>query len=286
MFDTSFLLEGENYKYVEMIGKYYVLCGLFHVMSTLFSYVFCPAYLKKDSKDGKGKANTTLADKINWDYTVASIFYCAVIFYLYVAAVIEIMPLGVEGRWTAMTFNSTNGIAFHIASSLYETTCYVLANKGLVFYLHHVVTVGGCSSMLFFGRASFWCCVLGLIEGTNIPLGIVLGGPFKTTPAIKNSILYKLNGILLWVLYLIIRVPMPIAMWFFQKDLTENGLNVGKNVAWLFNDAYLNNAWIIYMYVAALFIWGLSLMWFTQITNGMLKALGLAGKKSSTKKAA
>ena len=273
-------MDGDNRDHVILIFKYYLLCWVFHFMSSIISSAFFPAYKTKDSKDKMEKVPTTLADKVNWDYTLASIAYCAAIFYFYVLAVIEIYPLGVEARWTTQTFNSTHGIALHIASSLYESTCYVFAKKGLVFYLHHVVTLGGCFSMLFFGRASLWCCAIGLIEGTNIPLGIVLGGPFRTTPAIKNSLLYKLNGILLWIMYLVIRVPCPYVMYLLHKDVQENGLGVGKNVAWLFEDEAMNQAWLLYMDVVCLFLWGLSMMWFSQITNGMLKALGFGGKKT------
>mmetsp|Transcript_9767 Transcript_9767/g.26620 ORF Transcript_9767/g.26620 Transcript_9767/m.26620 type:complete len:287 (-) Transcript_9767:83-943(-) len=286
MLDLSFLTEGANKEYVELIAKYYLLCGVFHIFSSVVSAACFPAYKEKDNKDKTAKVPTTLADKINWDYTNASILYCVMIFYYYTAAVLEIAPLGLEGRWTANTFNTTHGITLHIASSLYETTCYLFANKGLVFYLHHIVTVGGCGSMLFFGRASYWCCLLGLVEGTNIPLGFVLGGPFRTTPAIKNSLAYKVNGILLWVMYLVIRIPIPYSMYLLHKDVNEHGLGKGDNIAWVFDDATQNTMWVAYMDVVGLFLWGLSLMWFSQITSGMLKALGVGAKAKVAKKAA
>lgn len=280
MLDISYFLEGKNGDIMSLIAQYYVLCWVFHIVSAILSTMLCPAYLSKDSKKHPGTTvPTNLSDKVNWDYTNASIPYCAMVFYYYVCAVVEMYPLGLEGRWQMQTHNSIHGISLHIASSLYETTCYFVAKKGLVFYLHHVVTVGGCCSMLFFEKAGYWCCLLGLVEGTNIPLGFVLGGPFRTTPAIKNSLAYKINGVLLWVMYLIIRVPIPYAMYLLHKDLSEHGLGVGQNVAWVFKNPTQHTIWVYYMDVVCLFLWGLSLMWFSQITSGMMKALGVGGGK-------
>mmetsp|Transcript_37986 Transcript_37986/g.41994 ORF Transcript_37986/g.41994 Transcript_37986/m.41994 type:complete len:386 (+) Transcript_37986:242-1399(+) len=174
---------------------------------------------------------------------------------------------------------TTKHIALHIASSLYETTCYIFAKKGLVFYAHHVVTICGCCTMLFFGKAAYWCCLLGLVEGTNIPLGIVLGGPFRTT-SFKNTLLYKINGIVLWIMYVILRGPVIFALYFLQQDINEHG----DTTAYLIkgNDR-VNLIWNGYMWLVGLFLWGLSIVWFTQITNGMLKALGFKKSKTSKK---
>jgi len=275
MLDFSFLFEGENANHLALIGKYYGLCCVFHLLSAVLSSGRFDAYdTKTDKKSGKSSP-TTLADKVNWDYTNASIPYCAVIFYFYLSAVLEMQPLGLEGRWSIQTSNMTNGIALHIASSLYETTCYIFAKKGLIFYAHHVVTVGGCMSMLFFGRASYWCCLLGLVEGTNIPLGIVLGGPFRTT-SFKNTLVYKINGVLLWVMYVILRGPVIFALYYLQKDINEHG----STVAYLFKDNdRLNLVWNAYMWFVGLFLWGLSIVWFMQITKGMLKGLGFTKSK-------
>mmetsp|Transcript_10675 Transcript_10675/g.12242 ORF Transcript_10675/g.12242 Transcript_10675/m.12242 type:complete len:280 (-) Transcript_10675:190-1029(-) len=275
----DFLFDGENGDRVVLIGKYYVLCCIFHILSAVLSSGKFDAYdEKKDKKSGK-VVKTTFADKVNWDYTNASILYCAVIFYFYVMAVVELQPHGLEGRWSMETFNSTHGIALHIASSLYETTCYIFAKKGLVFYAHHVVTICGCCTMLFFGKAAYWCCLLGLVEGTNIPLGIVLGGPFRTT-SFKNTLLYKINGIVLWIMYVILRGPVIFALYFLQQDINEHG----DTTAYLIkgNDR-VNLIWNGYMWLVGLFLWGLSIVWFTQITNGMLKALGFKKSKTSKK---
>mmetsp|Transcript_5830 Transcript_5830/g.9684 ORF Transcript_5830/g.9684 Transcript_5830/m.9684 type:complete len:287 (-) Transcript_5830:106-966(-) len=276
--DFSYLMEGKHGEYVDLIIKYYVLCWVFHIATSAISTVAFPAYLEKeDKKDKSKKLPTTFADKINWDYTVASIAYCAMVFYFYLAAVFESKDL--ESRWSVQTPNMVHGITLHVASSLYETTCYIFAKKGMVFYLHHVVTVGGCCSMLFFDRAGYWCCLLGLVEGTNIPLGFVLGGPFRTTPWIKNSLAYKVNGVLLWVMYLVIRIPIPYSMYLLHKDLKEHGPGVGENVAWVFTDPTYHTIWVYYMDLVCLFLWGLSLLWFSQITSGMMKALGIGGSK-------
>ena len=82
---------------------------------------------------------------------------------------------------------------------------------------------------------------------------------------------------------MVIRVPIPYAMYLLHKDLSEHGLGVGKNVAWVFDTPNQHTIWVYYMDLVCLFLWGLSLMWFGQITSGMMKALGVGG---SRKKAA
>jgi hypothetical protein len=59
----------------------------------------------------------------------------------------------VNGRWTGTSYWGKHGIALHVASSLYECSCYIFSGKDFIYYLHHVVTIGCCLSMLLSGRA-------------------------------------------------------------------------------------------------------------------------------------
>ena len=295
MENLSFFFEGNNEEFVELTIKYYGLCWVFHILCAIVSskHVFnFHSYQFKRCKETNQEIPTTFADKMNWDYTTASIVYCAIIFYYYVRAISELTPLGLEGRWTVQTWYSTHGITFHLGSSLYETTCYVLAQKPFVFYLHHICTCICCISMLFWGRASYWCCLVGFVEGTNIPLGIVIAGPFKTT-SFKDTIWYKINGVILWIMYATIRIPCIIILYWLHQDLqtygidstTANNDNTSQKIAYVFENRFWNQVWVYYMTISALFLWILSCVWFKQITSGMLKALGLL-QNSSKKESA
>ena len=102
-----------------------------------------------------------------------------------------------------------HGISFHVASAMYETICYALSGR-VRFYLHHVVTIGCCSSMLLTGCAHFGAACLGL---WRIQRTIMLLHVFGRIPALKASILYVANGALLWIACLCAAHTAAIPAW-------------------------------------------------------------------------
>lgn len=258
------------------IAYYVALCFTLHGVSSLLSASFIDYYKteetvskKKMFVTGRAKAWATWCKRVEWDYTCNSAVYASAIFYLYACAVLEFYG-DLETRWTGISYYTTQGISFHIGSSIYETICYALSGKESVFYLHHVVTLGCCSSMLFTGRAQFWCCVLGLVEGSNVPLCFLT--VMRAIPALRASTLYTVNGALLWLAYVVLRVPIPLAMYLLGKDLVQHSKAKG-GPAWVVADEDQNMKWAAFIFISGTFLWLLSMMWFKKITDGILKAI-------------
>lgn len=143
--------------------------------------------------------------------------------------------------------------------------CYVLSGKALVFYLHHVVVIPNCASMLLSGRGHLICAWLGLVEGTNIPLCTLM---FLREVA-RESTLYVISGVSLWLFYVVLRVvSAPVCMWIIYSDTTNH-----PDVAWLSKDPTLQTTWLWFVFTSAAFLLGLSMLWFKQITAGLIKAI-------------
>mmetsp|Transcript_4968 Transcript_4968/g.11698 ORF Transcript_4968/g.11698 Transcript_4968/m.11698 type:complete len:267 (+) Transcript_4968:132-932(+) len=249
---------------VGVFVRYFFTCWAVHGVVSLVSSLIVPSYYNP---------TVSFEKRISWDYTVSSVIYCVPITTFYLLAVLEFHG-SVEDRWTGVSFFTVHGIALHAASSLYESVNYVLTGKEWLFYAHHVVTLGCCVSMLFTERGQFWCSVLGLVEATNIPLGMitVLG----STPKLRNSLVYVLNGILLWLLYLLLRLPIPVAMYFLARDLWTQGPESG-GPAWVFEDATMQTCWVVFLFTSGSFLWLLSMFWLKKITAGVVKGLKSAG---------
>ena len=268
-----------------LVVRYACLCFFMHGASSLLSAAFVDYYRAEETVKNKRflhgvreRAWATWCKRVTWDYTICSAVYCSGIFYFYVMGMMEFKG-DLNARWTGISAATKHGISFHVASAMYETICYALSGKEFVFYLHHVVTIGCCSSMLLTGRAHFWCCVLGLVEGSNVPLCFL--HVFGRIPVLKASILYVANGALLWIAYVILRLPIPAAMFLLGKDLYYNTKAQG-GPAWVVEDETFQRAWVIFLFLSGSFLWLLSMVWFQKITNGLLSAI--SGKKSNKEK--
>ena len=274
-----------------MIYRYVACCFAMHGVSALLSALFLDYYqreetvLKKKGRpdvilSGRRKAWATWCKRVSWDYTTNSAVYASAVFCFYLSVVLENYG-SLESRWVTTSFATKHGISLHVASSIYETICYALSGKEFVFYLHHVVTMGCCASMLLTGRGSFWCCVLGLVEGSNVPLCFLT--VMTSIPSLKGSILFVINGGLLWIAYVVLRIPIPVAMYYLAVDLRSHSKAAG-GPAWVFSNEETNTAWIWFLFTSGTFLWVLSMYWFKKITDGILKALGWSStKKPKTK---
>ena len=251
-----------------LIGLYFILCYAFHQNVHIVTSRLVPHVYQHTGNESEDRKKT-----VSWDYCAASILYCFLIFYLYGRGALEWYS-SVEGRWTGVSFHTKHGIALHIASSIYECVCYVLSGKDFVFYLHHAVTLGCLFGMFLSGRGQCWCCIIGLVEGSNVPLGIL--GVFGAIPALKGSFLYTINGVVLWLMFAIFRLPIPWVMWKMYCDMRDHGpASVGSGVAFVFENPATEQKWVYFLFATALFLWLLSMLWFFQITKGILQAVGL-----------
>ncbi len=90
----------------------------------------------------------------------------------------------------------------------------------------------------------------------------------NAVPELKKSTFYIVNGLVLWLMYFVFRLPIPVVMWYLGKDLREQ-----PATAWVFKDPKHQKAWVVFLFVSGTFLWLLSMMWFQKITAGVLKAL-------------
>ena len=99
--------------------------------------------------------------------------------------------------------------------------------KGLEFYLHHALVLLNYIDVLKTGTMQYYAAKDGLVEGTNVPLCLViLLRMFGRT----SHPLYTVNGILLWASYIPLRlVNLPMMVYQWIQDLsTEEGKEVEK----------------------------------------------------------
>jgi hypothetical protein len=101
-----------------------------------------------------------------------------------------------------------------------------------------------------------------LVEGSNIPLGLL--AIFNVVPSLKTSVIFTVNGVMLWVSYLLLRVPIPVAMYYLGLDLYLNGADKG-GICWVFADSTWQQAWVVYLFVSGSFLWLLSMWWFKKL---------------------
>jgi hypothetical protein len=244
-----------------------------HGVISSCSKILVPAYPTK-----------TLKEQIIWDYNIASICYCLVIVSFYTMALLESGET-VQARWEHTCLASTHGLALHTASSLYECTCYLLSGKNPLFYLHHAVTMVCVGCFLATGRGHFYCCALGLVEASNVPLALLFVVP-------KSSLLYTMSGVLLWLSYTFIRFPVPLIMWSMWTDMLTHGPDFsnttntsgsgGERVAFLFPDPSQERLWTGFVFASGAFLWLLSLFWYWKITHGMIKVRSREQHKKSS----
>lgn len=213
-------------------------------------------------------------ERVNWNMTIVSMLSSAYMFVFYAIAVNQVFVLGTkEDRWAKVTPAAVHGVCMHLATSLYETTTYILTDKTFEFYAHHVVVLACCGSMLFTGRATAYCAWLGLVEGTNVPLcSLTLLGKVA-----KGSSAYVASGALLWVSYVILRVvSCPVAMYMMYNDRFV--LDPDRTWSYVLTGAQEDLAWFIGVHSGGTFLWLLSMYWFYLITKGLLKAIGVGVK--------
>jgi hypothetical protein len=179
----------------------------------------------------------------------------------------------VELRWRGRTFFST------FFQTLYVTRC--LLHGGVLFMqrmsladlilmiVHHVLSICCFSGALFTGNMHYWACLNGTCEATNIFLNNVW--LFKAV-YVKNERLqdylprtHIVNGVFLWLSYVVFRLLLfPYWIWTWFLDVTDH-----KALTWDRVSPYER-----YFYPSVtVFLLLISVMWFTKITQGLVKAV-------------
>lgn len=142
--------------------------------------------------------------------------------------------------------------------------------------LHHILSVVCFGGGLLCLSCQYWACFAGCCEMSTIFLNnvyilkeVTVGG--KELRQLVPKWLYAVNGLGLWISYLIFRMVLfPVWLYTWYKDV-----QTWPGATW-------ERATFVerYVYPGVLtFIFLLSLYWFVPVTKGLLKALGLMGRK-------
>ena len=181
-------------------------------------------------------------------------------------------------------FNTTN---MYIVQLNHTNTCVLLATQ-VVFDLledipfkhkipllsHHILSCIAYSGGLLTGRLHFWAALDGMCEFTNIFLNILLltktsGGPsFGPKFKKKLGVIFDINGILLWISFLIFRIVLfPAWLYYFMRDcFVDNGINLAL---W----STVTTFEFTFYPMVTVFLMALSTLWFWKLTIGVIKSL-------------
>jgi hypothetical protein len=187
---------------------YFLLSWGCHLASAAYSSTIAE-YHEYTRPDKQTKCMITVKrdwkEKINWDMNIASGFLSAAMFAMYSYTVCTVLASGeAEERWLYRSSVSTHSLCLHAGVSLYEASTYPFVGKKLEFYVHHVLVLLNCGAFLYTGRGHPWGSFMGLVEGTNIPLCLVMY--MRAIPALSDTLAFKLSGAALWLTYLLIRL--------------------------------------------------------------------------------
>mmetsp|Transcript_66358 Transcript_66358/g.183245 ORF Transcript_66358/g.183245 Transcript_66358/m.183245 type:complete len:335 (+) Transcript_66358:109-1113(+) len=225
---------------------YFLLSWGCHLASAAYSSTIAE-YHEYTRPDKQTKCMITVKrdwkEKINWDMNIASGFLSAAMFAMYSYTVCTVLASGeAEERWLYRSSVSTHSLCLHAGVSLYEASTYPFVGKKLEFYVHHVLVLLNCGAFLYTGRGHPWGSFMGLVEGTNIPLCLVMY--MRAIPALSDTLAFKLSGAALWLTYLLIRVVlMPFGICLLWQD--QHNIPA---TAFLFADPVNNYAWLCLLY--------------------------------------
>lgn len=153
-----------------------------------------------------------------------------------------------------------NFAILYIASNVVQALGQVQTESGLFLcqlMAHHILSIGCFTGGFYFDRLRFWTALAGLCEVTNLFLVWVFVA--KEAPYIKKHRWYALNGVMLWITFVVYRLVLfPIWLYMWYSDQMPATLHPFEK----------------YGYPAT--IWGLlvlSTLWFRQVHNGLKKSL-------------
>jgi hypothetical protein len=190
-----------------------------------------------------------------------------IIFALYASSALELGG-SLADRWTGTTRNAYTAIVLHTATDALGTVLFVALGKEPLLFLHHAATVSIFTSAALTGFGHYYCCVASTVELTNVFLFVITCGPGIGIDA--GSLLHTCAGVLLWVFFTILRMGvLPYyALYFYVLDAYANP------------ETTILAAPLVLKYLqwpAGVLVFLLSAFWYSKITKGLLKAIGIGG---------
>ena len=191
---------------------------------------------------------------------------CSPLPFMYAAALPQ-LAVSVETRWKGTSALVERAMLLHFGSSLYEVGVYLLYGKPWAYTVHHAIALWGYGLGLWTGAHHFWAAWAGLVEITNVNVGILKICLILQVG--RGSSVEAANGAVLYVLYLLVRVlSLPCLLAVYAHDLAVHhehtwGAPASRPLVWL----------RLTTWPSVLAIWVLSCAWFAPIHRGMLKVL-------------
>jgi hypothetical protein len=173
-------------------------------------------------------------------------------------------------RWVGFTRNTYTGVVIHTAMDILGTVLFVGLKKEPMLFVHHALTLTVFGTAAITGFGHYYAALGGLVELTNFFTFVIASGP--AIGILSGSALHTTSGVLLWLTFTVLRIGLhPYNLYCYASE------------AYHHPDAtiMLHPPSLRYFggpaYVAILLM---SIIWYTKITKGMLKALQPPSKKS------
>ena len=183
---------------------------------------------------------------------------------------------GYETRSYISTPTMDNFINLYIATNIVQAMGQIQTEKPPLLYQlmgHHILSVACYGGRWYFDRYSWWCCIAGCCEVTNLFLVPVFCCK-EFFPKWREQTWYLINSTLLWwtfVTHRLLLFPFWIGLWAWdglwrkqklEQRLTSNVSNDDTNIHWMESIVYP-------ITIAGLFV--LSIIWFLMIDRGLKK---------------
>ena len=246
----------------QAVAVYCVLIGFLHV--SLSSFLTGPEF------DQRSKRIQVAQSAVNLGLTgTLALLYASVL----ITESTSYSLLGDEGAASRVfgKFTDEAVLAMHLnfAMVLYECFLYALLGKSLDLWAHHVLGIILLTLTLRSGQCGIYLAWAGISEGTSVNLSL---RNLLLESGMKKSRIYVVNGLLLWLSFLVLRVlNLAVLSWRIMRDvfvvLPAARLEAEADPVLRYMDLF-----------ASVFIWALSTWWFYKITLGVIDGLR-GGKK-------
>lgn len=193
----------------------------------------------------------------------------------------------VEARWLGTALAADWFMRVYVASNIVAIGVEVLAwwtyerSKGISLSLrypmlaHHALSIVAYANACFVTRRmGFFACLDGCCEVTTLFLGFLQmsklkGGTFAKRVQERFPTLLFLNGLCLWLSFLLFRVLLfPAWLILFAYDVHTMPDSIWVQLTWFE---------LVFYPCVTLFLFVLSCMWFVRLTKGVIKVLNAGG---------
>lgn len=233
---------------------------IFHYGIHSFCNYYIPQYQTISNQQSMSKQQHFICQD------VISICMSSVVCFLFFIELISYNNIfNIHERWN-QKISTTIHMSFSmlVSNSLYELVLYLLFGKKLTFYIHHILVCLIYSWSLYLQELSFFLCLCGFVEITNIFLcTITILSRLQLREQYKK--VYQCMGIGLYLSYLITRVIMFLCSFllFIYDLLYYPNLTIMTH----------HVVYLCFVVIAFLLLYTMSFYWFLIIHEKLRKRL-------------